>query len=300
MKISREVKVGILAIISLFILYFGFNFLKGVNIFSPVYTYVGKYANINGLTEQAPVYVRGYKVGQVDKIYYDFTQEQAFSILISVNKDIVLPQGTELALIADGLMGGMAMQLNIPTEDTTPYYSAGDTLPCVVVPGLFDVLEDGLLVSLNAAIVNIDSLVSGLQAQLGGNEIKNTLVSVERLTADLAVSSRELKNLMKDDVPTMIADAQVAVADIKTLTGNVKAVDLAATLAQVDTALYRINVFAEQLNNPSGTLGLLLNDKQLYEELNATVISADSLLTDLKANPERYVHFSVFGKKEKK
>ncbi len=299
MKITREFRVGILAIIALLILYWGFNFLKGVNILSPVHTYVGTYANVKGLTEQAPVYVRGYKVGQVDKIAYDFTQEEAFTIIISVNKNIVLPEGTELALVSDGLMGGMAMELMIPAGDATPYYNTGDSLPCRVVPGLFDTLEEGLLVNLNSAISNIDSLVAGLKVQLGGNEIQNTLASVERLTADLAVSSRALKNLMKDDVPTMLADAQGAVADIKTITGNVKDVDFATTLAQVDTALYRINAFAEQLNNPSGTLGLLLNDKQLYEELNATVISADSLLTDIKANPGRYVHVSVFGRKEK-
>ena len=78
MKHAREIKVGVLAIVALFLLYFGFNFLKGVNIFSPTHAYYGQYANLNGLVEQSPVYIRGYKVGQVDKIYYDFTSENAF------------------------------------------------------------------------------------------------------------------------------------------------------------------------------------------------------------------------------
>ncbi len=300
MKYSREIKVGILAVLSLFFLYFGFNFLKGVNIFSPIHTYVGTYQNINGLTAQAPVYIRGYKVGQVDQIQYDFTQEDAFTVLFSIDKNIILPAGTELALVADGLMGGMALQLNVPTGDDKAYFHAGDTLPTIVIPGLFDVLEDGLLASLQSTIAHIDSLILGVQSQLEGDHLKNSLESVDAIAADLAVSSHKLKQLMNKQVPTIMTDAEAAVGDIKTLAANLSEVDIQATMQQVDTTLAHINAFTAKLNSTEGTIGMLMNDKKLYLNLTSTVNSADSLLVDLKANPKRYVHFSLFGAKDKK
>ncbi len=300
MKYTREIKVGALAVIAIFILYFGFNFLKGVNIFSPIHTYVGTYENINGLTAQAPVYVRGYKIGQVDKIYYDFTKDEAFTVVLSIDKNIVLPEHTELALIADGLLGGTALQLNIPANDATPYYHSGDTLPTITVPGLFDVLEDGLLASLQGTIDHIDSLILNVQSQLEGDHLKATLAHVETITADLAVSSEKLKILMDNQVPTFMADATDAMGDIKTFSANLSEVDVQATIAQLDTTLARVNEFAAKLNSTEGTVGMLMNDKKLYLDLTSTVNSADSLLIDLKANPKRYVHFSLFGQKDKK
>ncbi len=299
-KYSREIKVGILAISAIFILYFGFNFLKGVNIFSPIHTYIGTYSNINGLTAQAPVYIRGYKVGQVDKIQYDFTKEEAFTVVLSIDKTIVLPQGTELALIADGLLGGTALQLNVPAGDNVAYYHAGDTLPTIVVPGLFDMLEDDLLANINGTIAHLDSLILGVQSQLEGNHVKHSLEKVEVITADLAVTSAKLKQMMSHQVPTLITDAGVAVADIKTFSSSLSEVDIETTMQQVDTTLAHLNTFTAKLNDTEGTIGMLMNDKQLYLTLTDAVSSADSLLVDLKANPKRYVHFSLFGNKDKK
>ncbi len=300
MKYSREIKVGVLAIIAIAVLYFGFNFLKGVNIFAPIHTYVGTYDNIKGLTPQSPVYVRGCKVGQVDQIAYDFTKEQAFTVVLSIDKKIILPEGTQLALIADGLLGGTALQLNVPTGSDTPHYLSGDTLPTIVIPGLFDVLEDGLLASLQGTIQHIDSLVLGVQTQLEGNHLKTSLAQVETLTADLAVTSTKLKQMMNTKVPTIVADAESTVADLKILSANLSEVDVKATIQALDTTIAHVNRFTTKLNSTDGTIGLLMNDKKLYIDLTSTVNSADSLLTDLKKNPKRYVHFSLFGQKDKK
>ena len=114
MKYAREIKVGVLAAVCLFLLFFGFNFLKGKNIFSPTNSYHGIYAHLHGLEEQAAVYVCGHKVGQVNAIHYDFTRDSAFIVDISINKDIALPQGTTMALIPDGLLGGVLMKLQLP------------------------------------------------------------------------------------------------------------------------------------------------------------------------------------------
>lgn len=299
MKYSKEIKVGLLAVVAIFLLYFGFNFLKGVNIFSSTNTFYGKYSTINGLTEQSPVYVRGYKVGQVDKIVYDFRRNDAFVVVFSINKDIELPHGTELALIQDGLLGGGALELKIPVTDSKNLFAHNDTLPTIIVPGLMDNLQDGLLANLSDALLKVDTLLYTINSQLEGDHIKTALENVDRITADLKVTSTEIKKMMSSDVPNIVADIEVTIADIKNLAENVKDADVAATLTKLDAAVANLQNLTEKLNSTDGTIGLLLNDKDLYANLNEAVQSVDSLLVDLKANPKRYVHFSLFGKKDK-
>ena len=140
MKHTREIKIGILAAVCIFLLFFGLNFLKGVNIFSPTNSYHGTFVNLHNLEEQAAVYIRGHKVGQVDNIHYDFTRDSAFTIDISINRDIVLPQGTQMALVSDGLLSGMAIELQLPeqsiiTNDQLPI-GKGSFIPTIYVPGL--------------------------------------------------------------------------------------------------------------------------------------------------------------------
>ncbi|MBR1808257.1 MAG: MCE family protein [Paludibacteraceae bacterium] len=300
MKYSRELKVGILAVIAIFLLYFGFNFLKGVNIFSSTSTYYGSYSAINGLTEQSPVYVKGYKVGQVDKITYDFRRDNSFVVTFSVNKDISLPHGTELALISDGLLGGTALQLNIPLYDTDDLYHRGDTLPTTVVPGLIDNLQDGLLADLSAALQKLDTLLYTANSQLEGDHLKSALANVDRISSDLKSASADIKRVMANDVPVVVADAKSAVSDIKNVAANVRDVDIAATIDKLDAVVADLKNFTQKVNSKDGTVGMLLNDKELYSNINETIQSVDSLVVDLKANPKRYVHFSVFGNKKDK
>ena len=299
MKYAREIKVGLLAVVAIFLLYFGLNFLKGVNIFSSTNTYFGKFSNLNGLVEQSPVYVRGYKVGQVDKIVYDFKSDIPFVVTFSINRDIELPQGTELALVSDGLLSGSALQLNIPIAPESELFASHDTLPTIVVPGLVENLQQGLLTHVDSAVGRIDSLVAVVTAQLEGEHLKNTLANVDKVTSDLRLTSQDLKVLMHTRVPNIIDNVDSVMTDVKIVSAQLSALDLKATMGKVDGAVDNVNSLLESINTNEGTLGLLLNDKELYVSLNKTVGSADSLLVDLKAHPKRYVHFSLFGGKDK-
>jgi len=300
MKYSRELKVGILAVIAIFLLYFGFNFLKGINIFSSTNTFYGNYKAINGLTEQSPVYVKGYKVGLVDKISYDFSKDESFVVQFSINKDIALPKGTELALIQDGLLGGTALQLNIPLTDAEDLFARGDTLPTLVVPGLLDNLQGGLLAQLSSAVERLDTLIYNVNSQLEGDYLKSALQNVDRISADLKVASADIKRVIENDVPGIVEDTKGAMAGVNKVVDNVKDVDIAATIKKVDNVVAELQQFSTALNSKEGTVGMLMNDKKLYENINETVKSVDSLVVDLKANPKRYVHFSLFGGKNDK
>lgn len=302
MKYAREIKVGVLATICLFLLFFGFNYLKGVNIFSPTNSYHGVYCHLHGLEEQAAVYIRGHKVGQVDDIEYDFTRDSSFTVDISINKDIVLPQGTQMALIADGLLGGMAIELQLPSNSEASNSEAinhGAFLHTTYVPGLMESIQGELLAKVGEAVEQVDSLVAQLNSQLEGDHLKATLTNVDRISGDLTGVSSRLKHLMAHQVPNIVNNADTAIANLNTIVADIKEADLKATVARVDTAVDDVHALIADVRSQDGTIGQLIYNKSLYNHIDATVISADSLLTDLKAHPKRYVHFSIFGKKDK-
>lgn len=285
MKHAREIKVGILAAVCVFLLFFGLNFLKGVNIFSPTNSYHGHFVHLHGLEEQAAVYIRGHKVGQVDRIAYDYTRDSAFTVDISINKDIVLPQGTQMALISDGLLSGVAIELQL--AESTEMIAHGSYLPTTYVPGLMESLQTDLLAHVDQAVADVDSLVAELRAQVAGDHIKNSLTNVERVSGDLTVVSADLKGLMGEQVPRILNNADMAVANLNTISADIKAANIPATIARVDTAVDNVNAVVAQVKYP------------ILQHVDSTIVAADSLLVDLKAHPKRYVHFSLFGRKEK-
>lgn len=295
MKHLREIKVGLLAAVCLFLLFFGFNFLKGVNIFTPTNSYHGVYTHLHGLEEQAAVYIRGHKVGQVDAIHYDFTRDSAFLVDISIKKDINLPAGTRMALVSDGMLGGMVIELQLPeqsqiTNDKSQIVEKNSFLNTTYVPGLMESLQGELMAHVDQAVLNVDSLVSALQQQLNGDHLQRSLANVHRISDDLTKVSADMKKMMASEVPSLLQKADTAVSNLNTVVTDIQAANLPATVARVDTALDQVNGLLTEVRQPLQPLML---------HLDAAVVSADSLLSDLKAHPKRYVHFSLFGKKNK-
>ena len=303
MKYAREIKVGLLATVCIFLLIFGFNFLKGVNIFSPTNSYHGTFAHLHGLEEQAAVSIRGHQVGHVDKIHYDYTRDSAFIVDISINKDIALPQGTKMAIVSDGLLGGVVIDLLLPQQSSMTNNQSpiehGSFLPTTFVPSLMESLQGQLIAKISSAVENIDSLVAVVNTQLEGNHVQSALTNIDRVSGNLSVVSSDLKKLMNNQVPRIVNNADTAVANLNTVIADIKAADLQATVARVDNAVDNVNGLVGDVRSENGTLGQLIYNKSLYNHIDATVVSADSLIVDLKAHPKRYVHFSLFGKKDK-
>ncbi len=293
MKHAREIKVGVLAIVCLGILYFGFNFLKGINIFSPTRYYMGQFEQLNGLTEQAPVYIKGYKVGLVEAIQYDFTRQPAFTVAVSIDKGINLPKGTEMALIPDGLISGMAIELKLPplTSDntTTDNCQRGDTLPTTITTGLLDGLQLGLLAHLDSLIQEANDLVTSLNNEMSEGSLRNTLGNIERISRDLTVSSKDIRTLTHNQLPSVVNKADTTISDLQTIVAQVRAAEIQKTLQKLDTTIQTIN---QVLSSDTGTLGALLNDKTLYDNLNHAlgdldnaVLNVDTVVMSLKAHP---------------
>ena len=297
---TREVKVGIMAIVAIFVLYFGLNFLKGIDIFSPVNYYYGSYENLGGLVASSPVYIKGYKVGQVEEIKYDFSKQNSFVVKISVSNNIQLPKGTFIQLYDEGLMGGKAIQLiYAPITASQSMYEPNDTIETNVGEGLMNRLTSNLLPKIETISTQADSLIRSVRVLVESKNLTKSLASIESTTANLAVSSSQLKKMMSNDVPHILNDVNVLTSDFKQISGNLKKIDYAATFASIDHTIANLNLISEKMNGTEGTIGLLLNNKDLYNNLSSTASNADKLVIDLKQNPKRYVHFSLFGSKSK-
>ena len=289
MKISRELKVGVLAVLCAVILYFGLNFLKGINIFKSTYSYVGQYENVSGLTEQAPVLIKGYQVGLVESINYDFTQPMAFTVAVSISKNIQLPEGTQMALVANGLLGGMAIELQLPNVASANVYQHGDTLSTLIVPGLFETLEQGVLAKLDSVLGGANTLVASLNNSLEEGSLYQTLANVEQITTDLKVSGADLRHLTNKQLPTIMAKVDTTITGFAALATEVSEVNIVGLVDSVQGVISGVN---QAMNSHDGTLGLLLNDKTLYDNLNValedldrTVLNVDSIVMSIKARP---------------
>jgi len=296
---TREVRVGIMVLVAIFILYFGLNFLKGLSIFSKTSVYYAEYTNLDGLLVSSPVFVKGFKVGQVEDIHYDFTKETSFLIKISVDQDIQIPKGGKIELFDNGLMGGKAIQLVFdPISPSQELYASGDTVASQIGGGLMAKLSGDLIPKIQSISSQADSLLRSVRLIIEKKQINNSLSSIEKTTSELATTSTQLKKMMHSDMPRILTDVNVITGDMKNLTGNLKKIDFAATVASIDHTIKNLNQVSDKMNNSEGSLGLLINDKSLYNNLNNSAANADKLVIDLKQNPKRYVHFSIFSPKK--
>lgn len=252
--------------------------------------YVGTFDRINGLTAQAPVYIKGYQVGLVESIQYDFKQIPAFTVNVSIDKTIELPRGTQMALVADGLLGGGAIELQLPLMPNRAMpYQKGDTLPTHIEPGLIDNLQTGLLANLDSLLNEANTLLASLNEQLNEGSIYATLQHIEQITRDLTVSSKDIRALTHNQLPAIMDKADATIEGFNDIINDVKAADIQGTVGKVDSTISTLNA---ALQSQEGTVGMLLNDKTLYDNLNMAledldkaVLNVDSIMMSIKARP---------------
>jgi phospholipid/cholesterol/gamma-HCH transport system substrate-binding protein len=296
---SKEVKIALVAICGLVILFFGMNFLKGLNLFSTSNTYFISFKNISGLSASSPIYADGYQVGVVRGIQYSYDNSGSISVQAEVDNRLRIPKGSSAEIVSD-MLGNVKINLllaNNPRERVNP----GETIQGGINDGALGKVKD-IIPAVTQLLPKLDSILTSVNALLSNPAIVHSMQNVETVTGDLTVTTRRLNGLLatlEGRVPGMMTRTDSILDNANTLTKNLSSVDVAATVARVDETLANVEKFTEQLNNNQGTLGLLMRDPSLYNNLTSTMRSADSLLIDLKAHPKRYVHFSLFGRKDK-
>ena len=299
MKLTKEIKIALVAIVGILVMYFGINFLKGMNLFSTNNTYFITFDDIQGLGASTPIYADGYKVGTVDGLEYDYKENGPIKVKVDIIKDLRIPQGSKAEIVKD-LMGNLQVNLllaNNPRERVEP----GGIIPGAVNGGMMDKAAN-LVPVVEKMLPKLDSILTSVNALLADPALAASLHNVETITSNLTVSTRELNTLMaglNKQVPGMIGKANGVLDNTNRLTANLASLDVQGTLNKVNQTLESAHQFTEKLNSNQGSLGLLMNDTKLYDNLTSTMGHADSLVIDVKAHPKRYVHFSVFGRKDK-
>ena len=296
---TKEVKIALVAIVGIVVLFYGLQFLKGLSLFSNDDSYFVKFDDVSGLSASAPVYANGYKVGVVKDIHYDYNPAGKIVAVLGLDKQMRLTRGSRAELASD-LLGNIKINLLLG-GNPTDLLSVGDTIPGGQEGGIMSQVGE-MMPAIEAIVPKLDSIMSSLNALLADPALRNTLHNVEGMTGNLNATSQELRTLsaqLNRDIPAMTQKTNGVLDNTQQLTANLSAIDVAGMTAKVNQTLANVEQMTQKLNSNEGTLGLLMRDAELYNNLSSTAASADSLLIDFKAHPKRYIHFSVFGKKDK-
>jgi phospholipid/cholesterol/gamma-HCH transport system substrate-binding protein len=291
---TKEVKIGVTGIVALCIFIYGINYLKGIHLFKPaVYFYV-KYNNVNNLVKSSPVFADGYQVGVVRSIHYDYAHPGNLTVEMGLNADMRIPKGSSAELVAD-MLGGAKMNI-VMANNSQEYYMIGDTIPGVINNGLIKNIAT-FIPQIERIMPRLDSILTSLNTLLNDPDVPATLHSVRNTAEHIESTSLHLKNMMKKDIPQLTEKLNIIEDNVVVISDNLKGIDFALTFKNIEATIASVKVFTDNLGNKESSFNLLLNDPRLYNNLNATLVTASDLLEDLKQNPKRYIHFSLLGKK---
>lgn len=298
-KFSRELWIGALVIATVAVLYFGVNYLKGINIFNPTNYYYVKFDRVNGLSVSSPITIKGYKIGLIKDIIYNYDDpKDGIVVVLQVDDDLRIPVNSRAVLTSE-LLGGANVSLTLNAEMNGVFYKKGDTIPSFIDDGIMATVTADIMPRVQSIVPQLDSLLVSLKVIAGDQAIQKSLGNIQRLTANLESASVSLNGMMKNDVPVIMKNVNTITTDFSKVSANLSHVDFQATMKRVDNTLANLQTITDKVNRGEGTVGMLLNDKTLYNNLANTAGSANELLIDLKANPKRYVQFSLWGKKDK-
>lgn len=292
----KEVKIGLIGIMAIAMLVFGLNYLRGVAMFKSSRSYYVEFNNINGLPVSSPVFANGYKIGLVRDIQYNYEKLGTVTVEVEVEEGMRIPTGSKGELVTE-MLGTVKMNLLLNLESQS-YLQPGDTLQGFANNGIMGVAET-MVPKLEMMLPKMDSILNSLNKLMADPALAATLHNAEQVTANLTVTTHELNKLMKNDLPKITGNLNSLTDNLNTISYNLKGIDYAATMRSIDSTLYNVRVLTNKLNSKDNTIGLLFNDPTLYNNLSTTTYNAASLLEDLKSHPKRYVHFSLFGRKEK-
>ncbi|MBS1751103.1 MAG: MCE family protein [Bacteroidetes bacterium] len=312
MKISNETKIGVLTAIAITLLILGFNYLKGKSLFERNFFVFTVFKSVEGLSVSNPVMINGLQVGKVYKMEEKDNNLSGIIVTLNLTKDINIPKNS-FASISSSLLG--TTTLNIKLGTSTDFLQRGDTIATNASLGLLDEVTgriDPALYRANKALATADSVLK----LIGDIFDPQTRHNFQTIFANLTVTTANLNGLLNNQTGALaqtLANASAFTnnlkknndtitqmfSNLKTTTGKLANLDLQETLTKLQAAVGQLNTTLEKINNNNGTLGMLMNDKKLYNNLNSASNSLNILLQDLRIHPRRYTGGLVFGKKDK-
>ena len=297
--ITKNVKIGLTMLVGLILLYWGVNYLKGINLLTPANYYYTEVADANGLLVATPVTVNGYQVGQVREIKYDYKKNN-ISIMLMMDKELSVPEGSSLSM-ENGLLGGTTLVLHLGNG---PAIATGSVIPTTELPGLMDKVTDNVLPMVGNILPKVDSIMGNVNGITSDPALLAALARLDGITRQLQASAGQLAILMSglnrsvpglmNNVDGITGNLNGASNNLTALTASLKQMPLDSTVRALNATLANLQALSEQLNDKNSSLGKVINDRELYDNANRAIASLDSLLIDVKANPKRYINVKVF------
>lgn len=298
-KVRNEIKIALVAVAGIVALFIGMNFLKGTHLFTGSKTYCFAFDDISGLTKSSPIYASGYQVGLVKDIIFDYSHKNKTKVIAEMDKQMKIPTGTT-AFISSDVLGNIKVTLNI-APNKGEFIQEGGLIPGDIDRGPMGEVAS-MIPSVKQMLPKLDSILLSINLLLADPAIASSVHNVQDMTANLTKSSHELNAVvakLNREIPGVVTKTNRILDHSETFTANLSQVDVATTMRKVDEAMADVKAVTAKINSNEGTLGLLMRDPSLYNQLNTTVRSADSLMVNIRQHPKRYVHFSIFGRKDK-
>lgn len=306
MKLSKEIKTGLLALIAIALIIFGYNFLKGENILEKTRTFYAVYDDVEGLSSSSPVTINGLQVGNVSKIEF-LNREAKLVVSFNVKNNFEFSKSSVAKIYGGDLIGGKSIAIEPNFNNQKPAVS-GDTLTSEVEGGLFELVNDKLTplqLKVENAVTGIDSLVASLNFVLdtgSKQSIKSSIAEFETTLKSFNQTTKKINGLLDENESkfgTTMNNLEHASANFVGISDSLAALEIQPMFIELKQNLQNLNSVTSKLEKGEGSLGKLLDDDGLYDNLEASAKQMEELLQDMKLNPKRYVHFSIFGKKNK-
>lgn len=291
---TREFFIGAIGIAALLLIYFLINFFKGIDLFKMGETYYVRFSDVSQLVGSSPVYLNGYKAGNVRSINCDFNQIDNIIVEIEIDKRIKIPKGST-ARITTHMLGGADLGI-IPSHNSETL-APGDTIIGTLDRGIAGEAADKIMPAFNNIMPKVDSILTSLNIILANPALTSSIENVERVTGELATATASLNTLLNKDVPQITGRMVDIEEDMLAVSSQLSEIDYKQLIGSLESTLNNIQQLTTALNKGEGTMGMLLKDSTLYNNLNGTCKAATELLQNLREDPKRYVHFSVFGRK---
>lgn len=289
--------------ITLLILFFGIDYLKGINLFKASNYYYASYTNVAGLAQSAPVTVNGYKVGLVREIEYEYDNPGHVKVELSLDKKLKVPTGTQAVLVTD-MLGTSSIELKMGTG--SEYHNVGDKLEGKNAAGLMENVTQDLMPTIGAILPKVDSLLSAATAIATDSALLSSVRRLDNIMANLERSTAQLSKVMAvapeiatnanstmANVSEISSKLAIVSADVTTLSGQLSKMPLDSTLNNVHRISTSLADIMQSLNSNDSSLGKIIYDPSFYNNLNGAAASLDSLLKDVKENPKRYISIKL-------
>ena len=308
MKFNKEIKIGFLAIIGIMMSVFSYNYLKGINLFEKNRKFKVTYSKVDGLSMSNPVTLSGFKIGKVHKINFNPENTRELIVDIIIENDVIFPKTSTAELYETGLIGGKAIAIIPDYKNDSTIALDGDFLKGVLKPGLTELVNqilpqvqlqlESVMQSAEVVFENINKLFD----EETKTELKSSIKEFSLLTQNLSNTSRKVSDLIEKSAPGIeltINDLKDTSNNLKSITDSVSKKDISDLTNNLNELVKNLNKVSKNLNNSNGTMGMLIQDKSIYENLEKATNELNILIEDVKLNPSRYINFSVFGKKNK-